>query len=68
MRKPESPCLRCDDRRPGCHGECEAWKEYEAQMQLYKDNLYGNKRRAHAGIAPFNQQKENYKKKRRQIK
>lgn len=68
MKKPASPCYKCEDRTPGCHGECEAWSEYQAQAEKYKANLYANKHKAHAGIAPFSQMKETYKRNRRNIK
>lgn len=68
MKKPASPCYKCERRTPGCHGECEAWKQYEADSQKYRDNLYSNKHRAHASIAPFSQMKETYMRNRRKIK
>ena len=68
MRKPQSPCLDCADREPGCHGECEAFREYSEQQVRYKDNIISSKKQENAHIAPFSQMRENYKRRRRNIK
>ena len=39
MRKPESKCLDCKDRKAGCHSACEKYKEYRHQVDLYHKYL-----------------------------
>lgn len=68
MKKPNSPCYNCQDRRPGCHGECELFQEYEEHARKYKENYISNKHQAHAGIAPFSQMRQTLINKRRKTK
>lgn len=35
MSKPKGPCLDCADRTPGCHGSCEKYINYKAEMDAY---------------------------------
>lgn len=45
MKKPDSPCYKCKDRKPGCHTSCEKYKYYKlhiedyAKWQMKKDYL-----------------------------
>jgi len=32
----EAPCRNCHDRHFGCHGECEKYQKYNAQMNVIR--------------------------------
>lgn len=32
----KQPCYQCPDRCMGCHGRCERYKEYKAEMEIVK--------------------------------
>lgn len=68
MKKPNSPCYNCQDRRPGCHGECDRFAEYQERLQKYNERCRSNYKHIHAAAQPFNQQKEKMKNNRRKIK
>ena len=40
MKKPESPCLGCDHRSPGCHGQCDGYQGYRTAWEEYKTTIY----------------------------
>ncbi len=33
--RPKAPCKDCEKRHPGCHGECEAYAEFQKQHDEY---------------------------------
>lgn len=35
------PCKGCEDRAVGCHGSCERYKQYKAELAAAKADLYG---------------------------
>lgn len=35
-----APCKDCPDRYVGCHGNCEKYKEYKAQLDSMRDQAY----------------------------
>ena len=35
------PCKGCADRSVGCHGACERYKQYKAELAAAKADLYG---------------------------
>ena len=39
MKRPEAPCLFCDERYVGCHIECAKYKEYQAKQQEYREHI-----------------------------
>ena len=34
------PCQGCDKRKPGCHGECEAYQSYRAEYKRMSGEMY----------------------------
>ena len=32
MIRNESPCLGCENRHIGCHGKCDSYKEFRAEL------------------------------------
>lgn len=58
MKKPESPCLNCQDRTKYCHVKCEKYANYTSALHTYTylikkkkkedydaDHINSNKRR-----------------------
>lgn len=45
MKKPEAPCFKCQDRRPGCHGSCGKFLDYENIRNDYNYKIIINRRR-----------------------
>lgn len=39
MKKPESPCLNCPDRKVGCHGICDRFKAFRSAWDVWNDGL-----------------------------
>lgn len=37
--EPQGPCKDCRDRAPGCHGQCEKYKEYRQELAEYKTKM-----------------------------
>lgn len=35
----ESPCLNCPERHEGCHGKCEAYKNYKIASAKEKEEI-----------------------------
>ena len=35
------PCKGCEDRAVGCHGKCERYEQYKAELAAAKAELYG---------------------------
>lgn len=35
------PCKDCKDRHVGCHGDCERYKQYKAELEAAKAEIYG---------------------------
>jgi hypothetical protein len=33
--KPKAPCLKCEDRNPGCHSRCEKYIDYKKKQFEY---------------------------------
>ena len=33
MSPPRSPCYKCEERSPGCHGSCEIYKNWIAENE-----------------------------------
>lgn len=33
---PSPPCMNCEDRKTGCHGSCERYKEFTEQVRKSK--------------------------------
>ena len=38
-RAPMTPCKSCTERTAGCHGSCEAYKEYVKINEEYKQSI-----------------------------
>ena len=36
MRVPAVPCKDCDRHSPECHGQCEEYAEWKAELDKYK--------------------------------
>lgn len=36
------PCKECEDRAVGCHGKCEKYQKYKAELAAAKAEIYGN--------------------------
>ena len=68
MRKPQSPCLDCADREPGCHGRCEKYKDFRRDVDAYEEKHRADLRQRYAGIAIFSPTKHRYSLNRRKIK
>lgn len=34
-----SPCHRCDNRSPGCHGICEVYKTWKEEQRKEKEDI-----------------------------
>ena len=37
MKRPESPCLKCTDRRLGCHADCKIYADFKADAEAYNN-------------------------------
>ena len=37
---PGAPCVRCDERRVGCHAECERYLTWSAEQRAAKEQDY----------------------------
>lgn len=35
------PCKHCADRKVGCHGACERYKQFKADFEAAKAEIYG---------------------------
>ncbi len=35
------PCKNCTDRKVGCHGDCERYKQFKADLASAKAEIYG---------------------------
>ena len=49
----ESPCLRCEKRKPACHDQCNSYKDYKTRIDEVKKKMWRAKeeeRRVHPGI------------------
>ena len=49
MKRPESPCLDCEDRREGCHAVCERYKDYTEELAEYNAEVKANRLREYVG-------------------
>lgn len=36
------PCKHCTDRKVGCHGDCERYRQYKADFDAAKAEIYGD--------------------------
>ena len=45
MKKPISPCYKCEDRVVGCHGRCERYQEYTGEMEKIREERVENSER-----------------------
>lgn len=43
MKKPDSPCYKCADRTPGCHGSCGRYAEYKQHHCRYASAVQAEK-------------------------
>lgn len=37
MKDPQSTCLYCRERDVGCHGRCVAYKDYQREVEAYRE-------------------------------
>ena len=35
MKRPKPPCKGCEERRPGCHTECDGYKTFRADLDAF---------------------------------
>lgn len=38
-----SPCYKCENRHPNCHGECEPYNDYKAKVADLNKTIYEQK-------------------------
>lgn len=43
MKKPSSPCYKCEDRTPGCHGSCGKFASFHEDHLEYGLNILRNR-------------------------
>lgn len=41
------PCHHCQERSTGCHGHCEAYRDYEQRNADYRDHIHREANKAH---------------------
>lgn len=39
----ENPCKDCEQRRPGCHGDCEQHRQWKEELNSKKTRIYHEK-------------------------
>lgn len=39
MKRPEAPCISCNERHLGCHAECLKYKKYEHAQKKYREHI-----------------------------
>lgn len=39
MKRPIAPCKGCEERRPGCHGECDLYKTFRAALDEFNEQI-----------------------------
>ena len=37
MKKPEAPCLFCDEKEVGCHIDCDKYKAFKKAQEEYNE-------------------------------
>lgn len=42
--KPNSPCMKCEERGVGCHAACERYSYYRSELDKWRDIVNGAKR------------------------
>ena len=40
VQRIKPPCIGCTDRVSGCHGRCEGYKNYRAELEATKAKVY----------------------------
>lgn len=50
----KSPCHDCDDRKPGCHAECEKYAEYKETHKAEVREIQRNKFEANITYRKYN--------------
>ena len=40
---PGAPCVRCDERRVGCHAECERYLTWSAEQRAAREKDHDNR-------------------------
>ena len=43
MKKPESPCQGCRDRRTACHDACEKFRQFKIEQKKWADEIIRSK-------------------------
>lgn len=49
MKRPESPCRDCEERRENCHSECEKYIEYTEERKQYNEFVKQNRIKEYVG-------------------
>ena len=57
MKKPQSRCVECDERREGCHSVCEDYISFKKEVEEY--NRMVNENRRKSGDFSWNENIEN---------
>ena len=47
MKQPNAPCKGCNDRKIGCHAECERYSEFGRNRRIWLDEIRNEKRSAY---------------------
>jgi len=40
MKKPTAPCKDCETRYLGCHAECDRYKKFTKESELFREEKY----------------------------
>lgn len=52
MKKPESSCVGCPDRKLGCHSECVKYEEFLKLQEEYKEVMRQGRKEYYGSAAP----------------
>lgn len=63
MKKPNSPCLGCDNRTEDCHSDCESYLDYVEANEKYKEIIYQSKYEEDMSYTLLEKQRRNKEKK-----
>ena len=43
MKKPEAPCLKCEERKIGCHSICKRYIDYTVEQKRFREHVSAQK-------------------------
>lgn len=58
MKRPQSPCMNCTDRKLNCHGECEVYSCFQKELRDYKSLEYENRDKAKKLKIAYNKRRQ----------